>query len=131
MRLVVHVPHGPILDASALKIVAETENGFFGLLPNHVDMAAGLVPGIMTYADESGQERLLAVDRGTLVKVGPEVRVAVRNAVPGDDPASLAEIVAETFSQVTEQELKARTSVARLEVGFVRAFLNIETGGNV
>jgi len=46
------------------RIVAETREGSFGLLPQRLDCVAALVPGILTYEIESEGEVYLAVDEG-------------------------------------------------------------------
>jgi F-type H+-transporting ATPase subunit epsilon len=68
-----------------LRIVAESRSGAFGLLPNRLDCAAALVPGILTYETRDEGEVSLAVDEGVLVKTGNEVLVSVRNAIGGMD----------------------------------------------
>ena len=63
------------------RIVAETREGSFGLLPHRLDCVAALVPGILIYQAESGGEVLVAVDEGVLVKTGADV---VRVRAPCD-----------------------------------------------
>ena len=67
------------------RIVAETREGSFGLLPHRLDCVAALVPGILIYQTESDCEVLVAVDEGVLVKTGPDVLVSVRRAIGGKD----------------------------------------------
>src|SRR5271169_3653181 len=67
------------------RIVAETREGSFGLLPHRLDCVAALVPGLLSYQTESGPEVLVAVDEGVLVKTGLDVLVSVRRAVGGTD----------------------------------------------
>ena len=52
------------------RIVAETRDGSFGLLPHRLDCVAALVPGILTYETISDGEVFVAVDQGVLVKTG-------------------------------------------------------------
>ena len=127
MEITVHVPQGLVIDAQAGKIVAESEDGHFCLLPAHVDMLANLVAGILVYEDLDGREHLVAVDRGTLIKSGREVRVAVRSAVEGRELSKLTAMVRKNFVRLSDREITARSSAAKLEAGFVRAFLNFET----
>ena len=71
------------------RIVAETHEGSFGLLPHRLDCVAALVPGILSYQTESGPEVLVAVDEGVLVKTGMDVLVSVRRAIGGTDLGQL------------------------------------------
>jgi F-type H+-transporting ATPase subunit epsilon len=100
-------------------ITAETATGSFGILPNRLDCAATLVPGILFYADARG-ETCLAIDRGVLVKTGASVVVAVRAAHGGADIASLRADVQREFLHVGEQEQLARSAMLRLETGFLQ-----------
>jgi F-type H+-transporting ATPase subunit epsilon len=61
------------------RIVAETREGSFGLLPHRLDCVAALAPGILIYETEAEGEVYLAVDEGVLVKTGLDVLVSVRN----------------------------------------------------
>jgi F-type H+-transporting ATPase subunit epsilon len=89
MRLEVITPMAVCVDRPVRRIVAEAPDGHFGMLPGHVDFVTELVPGILLYETEEGTERFVAVNSGTLVKCGDEVRVAVRGAVEGDDLSEL------------------------------------------
>lgn len=124
MRLEVLIPSRVVVRDEVASVVAEGSEGSFGLLPHHVDYVAELVPGILTYRrDEDGSERILALDRGTLVKVGRDVLVSVRDAVEGDDLESLRETVRRRFRMLDEKEQQARSALATLEARFVRRFL--------
>ena len=67
------------------RIVAETPEGAFGILPHRLDCTAILSAGILTYEVEGRGEVYVAVNEGVLVKAGDEVLVSVRNAVGGEE----------------------------------------------
>ena len=75
------------------RIVAETRDGSFGILPHRMDCVAAIAPGILTYETESEGELYLAVDEGVLVKTGLDVLVSVRNAIGGTDLGQLRQAV--------------------------------------
>ena len=104
------------------RIVAETREGSFGLLPHRLDCVAALAPGILTYETEMDGEVFLAVDEGVLVKTGPDVLVSVRRALVGKDLGQLREAVTSEFLTLDEQERSVRTVMAKLETGFLRRF---------
>jgi len=104
------------------RIVAETSAGSFGLLPNRLDCVTALVPGILIFETEEESEVYVAVDEGILVKTGPEVLVSVRNAIEGNDLASLRESVKKEFLNLDTQEQSVRRVMAKLESGFIRRF---------
>jgi len=122
MRLQVLLPYGVSLDQQVAKVSAEAENGFFTLLPRHIDFVAALVPGILQYVTGDGQEHFLALDEGILVKQADRVFVSAVRAIPGDDLERLRESVEEELKARDEDEQRARSVVARLEVDTLRRF---------
>lgn len=108
------------------RIVAETPNGSFGLLPHRLDCVAALAPGILTYESESDGEVFVAVDEGVLVKTGSEVLVSVRRAIGGGDLGQLREAVEKEFMTLDEHEQGARMVMARMEAGFLRRFATFQ-----
>jgi F-type H+-transporting ATPase subunit epsilon len=126
MRLKVLLPTEILVDEPAAKVIAEAQNGSFCMLPHHIDFVAALVPGLLSYVNESGEERYLAVAEGTLVKCGPEVLVSTRNAVRGTDLAQLKEAILSRGREEDEHEFVARSALARLEAGVIRRFIELE-----
>ena len=104
------------------RVVAETHEGSFGLLPHRLDCVAALVPGILTYETEADGEVFVAVDEGVLVKAGADVLVSVRRALGGKDLGQLREAVTKEFLTQDEHERSVRTVMAKLETGFLRRF---------
>ncbi|VAW37656.1 Sodium-transporting ATPase subunit C [hydrothermal vent metagenome] len=124
MRLKVLLPFQVFIDKEdVIRIVAETSQGSFGLLPHRLDCVAVLAPGIMTYESESEGEVYVAVDEGVLVKTGPEVLVSVRNAFGGSELGTMREAVEREFRDLDEREIGMRSVLAKLESGFVRRFM--------
>jgi F-type H+-transporting ATPase subunit epsilon len=105
-----------------LRIVAETREGSFGLLPHRLDCVAALAPGILMCETEAEGEVYIAVDEGVLVKTGSDVLVSVRNAIGGMDLRTLREAVEQEFLNLDEQEKNVRSVLAKLEGGFIRRF---------
>jgi F-type H+-transporting ATPase subunit epsilon len=127
LTLRVLLPEKVVLEREVQKVVAEGENGSFGLLPRHVDYVEPLVPGILSFVPADGEdERFAAVDEGVLVKCGSEVLVSVRNAVVGPELGRLEETVRSRFERVDEREQAMRTALAKLESEVVHRFIDIE-----
>ena len=125
MRLKILVPAGLFLDRLVDKVLGESTQGGFCLLPNHIDTASALAPGILTYVAE-GEPYHLAVNGGVLVKKGDAVRVSSRAAVAGELGKLEAEVL-RMQDEAAEAEKSARSAVARLEAGFVRTLIEVET----
>ena len=128
MRLLILQPSEIFLDTPVSKVVGEGPAGSFAILPRHIDMATALVPGIMAYESDRGEESFLAVDSGILVKQGEQVRVATRMAIRGE-LGFLRKEVENMINEVDDREKTTRSAVARLEASFVRRFM--EFGTNV
>jgi F-type H+-transporting ATPase subunit epsilon len=126
MQLKVLLPSEVLIDSPVLKVVAEAADGWFGILPRHIDIATALVPSVLLYVDNEGIERFLGIDEGILVKCGGEVRVSVRNAVKGNDLQSLRRAVRKRFLELDDRERSARSALARLEAGVVRRFIELQ-----
>ncbi len=107
------------------RIVAETSEGSFGLLPHRLDCVAALTPGILTYETANEGEVYMAVDEGVLVKSGPNVFVSVRRALGGADLAQLRDAVEREYLALDEEEQIVRSVMAKLESGFLRRFASL------
>jgi F-type H+-transporting ATPase subunit epsilon len=128
MHLKILLPFEIFADITAvIRIVAETQGGAFGLLPNRLDCVAALVPGILAWQTQAGGEVFAAVDDGTLIKTGHEVVVSVRRALQGHDLASLHATVDQEFLTLDEAEQEVRAVMAKLETGFVRRFAEMQS----
>jgi F-type H+-transporting ATPase subunit epsilon len=123
MNLKVLLPFEVFAEKTGVsRIVAETREGAFGLLPRRLDCVAALVPGILIYETESDGEVFLAVDEGVLVKTGPDVLVSVRRALGGADLGQLRDAVAQEYLALNQHEQNVRAVMAKLESGFLRRF---------
>jgi F-type H+-transporting ATPase subunit epsilon len=129
MQLKVLLPFQVFAERTGVsRIVAETREGSFGLLPHRLDCVAALVPGILTYRTENDGEVFLAVDEGVLVKTGPDVLISVRRAVAGTDLGQLRALVEKEFLILDEQEKSVLQVVAKLETGFLRRLATLQHG---
>lgn len=126
MRLQILLPTEVLVDEEVGKIVAEAENGFFCLLPRHIDFVTALVPGVLCFCFKEGEENFAAVDEGVLVKRGREVFVSTFNGVRGSDLRQLQTLVEERFLALNEHERKVRSALARLEAGTLRGFFELQ-----
>ena len=111
------------------RIVAETREGSFGILPHRLDCVAALVPGILTYETTSDGEVFVAVDEGVLVKTGPDVLVSVRRALAGTVLGQLREAVEREFLTLDEHEQNVRSVLARMEGDLIRRMASLHRDG--
>ena len=101
------------------RIVMETSNGSYGMMPHRLDCVAAIVPGIFTYETETGGDQYIAMDEGILVKEGLQVLASVRNAIGGADLGQLRASVEKEFINLDEQEKNVRLIMEKMESGFI------------
>jgi F-type H+-transporting ATPase subunit epsilon len=119
MTLEVVLPSRVFIEKTAVKrVVAETREGSFGMLPHRLDCIAALVPSILVGETEDGTVICIAVDEGVLVKTGTEVVVSVRRAIGGSDLGQLQAAVEREFRAQDAEQRSAHATMERLESGF-------------
>lgn len=127
MNLKVLLPFHIFAEKSGVsRIVAETREGSFGLLPHRLDCVAALTPGILIFETTAEGEVYVAVDEGVLVKIGPDVLVSVRRALGGKNLDKLRDAVEQEFLTLDEREQSVRSVMAKLEAGFLRRFASFQ-----
>jgi F-type H+-transporting ATPase subunit epsilon len=128
MNLKVLLPFRIFLDLKRVsRIVAETREGSFGLLPHRLDCVAALVPGVLAYT-LGDVTTYLAVDQGVLVKSGADVMVSVRQAIQGTTLSELHETVKREYLSLDRQERDVRAAVARMESALLGRFAEFQHG---
>ena len=121
MNLKVLLPFQIFVEKTGVaRIVAETREGSFGLLPRRLDCVAALVPGILIYEISGEGEVYIAIDEGVLVKTGPNVIVSVRDAIGGTNLGRLREAIDREFLSLDEREQSVRSVMTKMESGFIR-----------
>jgi F-type H+-transporting ATPase subunit epsilon len=128
ITLKIFLPTSTFLEEKVEKITGEGPEGEFCLKPKHIDYATALSPGIFSYFSVTGQEHFLAVDHGILVKQGYDVMIATRRTVAGE-LGQLNKEVEKMLIEGEEREKKSRSSVAKLEIGFIKRFLEFSQRG--
>ena len=124
MRLKILLPSRIFREVEDVtRIVADTREGSFGILPHRLDCVAALVPGILIYATETAGELYVAVDEGVMAKTGAEVLISARHAIGGADLGQLRRAVEQEFMALDDREKGVRAAMAQLESGIIRRFV--------
>jgi F-type H+-transporting ATPase subunit epsilon len=127
VQLKILLPSGVFASiANVARIVVMTPAGSFGLLPHRLDCATALSAGLLTYSTTGSGEVHVAVDTGVLVKTGADVVVCVRHAIAGADLGHLRQAVEQEMLHLSDQEKLNRATVAHLESGLIRAFVELQ-----
>ncbi|MFT7314346.1 MAG: F-type H+-transporting ATPase subunit epsilon [Paraglaciecola sp.] len=123
MHLKILLPHLVFTEhTDVLRIVSETHEGSFGILPHRLDCAAALIPGILTYETKAQGEVFVGVDEGVLVKTGDQVLISVRRAFGGVPLTALRQAIKTEFLCLDEQDKALHQVLTKLESGFLRQF---------
>ena len=125
MQLKVVLPTKILINTTAIKVIAEAENGIFCLLPRHIDFVTTLIPSLLSFVSPQGEEQFMAIDQGILIKQGNQVTVATQNAIEGVDLGKLKETVNQQFRLMDEREKNARSVLAKLEINTIRNFIEL------
>jgi F-type H+-transporting ATPase subunit epsilon len=125
LQLKILQPYATFVEESeVIRIVAETAQGSFGILPNRLDCAAVLTAGIFCYQCANSQEVYIAVDQGVLVKTGLTVMVSVHRALGQAPLSQLHALVKQEFQVLDEQAQRMHATKIKLEAGFLRQLSN-------
>jgi F-type H+-transporting ATPase subunit epsilon len=111
-----------------LRIIADTREGSFGLLPHRLDCVAALVPGILMYESIGAKTSYLAVDEGVLVKSGAEVLISVRRAIAGINLRELHDAVEREFLLLEQREQEVRAALSKMQAAFIGRFAEYKHG---
>jgi len=126
MNLAVLVPFRIFAQvADVARVVVETRQGSYGLLPHRLDCVAALGPGILTYASPAGIV-YVALDEGVVVKSGQDVRVSVRRAIGGTDLGQLRAAVLHEFLERDTREQNTRAVLAKLNGALIEQMVEFQ-----
>ncbi|MEM7528201.1 MAG: ATPase [Pseudomonadota bacterium] len=129
MEVSLRTPDAEVFAGAAAKLSARGLQGRFAMLPAHADMVAPLLTGVVGLTFAGGAERFFGVDEGVLVKQGPSVTVCVFRVVPGASLEEVRQTATARFGEIADRERRARTALARLEIGAMRRFADLMEPG--
>lgn len=131
MRLRITTPLEVVLDvADVTGLRAEDASGGFGVLPGHADFLTSLSIAVVSWTTTAGARQFCATRRGVFsVEGGEHVSIATREAVLGDDLATLHDAVLARFRADIEAERAERVGGAQLEMSAIRQIVSRLRGG--
>jgi len=122
MRLRITTPLSEVIDEDGvLTLRADDASGSFGILPGHADFLTSLAISVVNWKSSDGTRHYCAVRGGVLsVTAGRDIAIATREAVAGDDLATLDETVLGRFRADIETERVERVESTRLQLNAIR-----------
>lgn len=128
MRLRIVTPLSVVVEEEADSLRAKDASGSFGIRPGHAPFLTALSVSILSWTS-AGVERLCAL-RGGVLTVTPSttgattVAIATREAVLGEDLATLdAEVLARIQSDADEEHVE-HVEAMRLQMNAVRQMIS-------
>jgi F-type H+-transporting ATPase subunit epsilon len=132
MRLRITTPLAVVVDEDGvLALRAEDASGSFGTLPGHADLLTSLAISVVSWESADGARHYCAVRRGVFsVTAGKEIAIATREAITGDDLATLDQVVLGRFRADIETERAEHVESTRLQLNAIRQIvLHLRPGG--
>lgn len=122
MRLRILTPLSVVIDVDdVLALRAEDATGSFGIQPGHADFLTSLAISVVSWESSDGARHYCAARRGLLsVSNGRDIVISTREAVAGDDLATLDETVLGRFRAASEAERVERVESTRLQLTAIR-----------
>ncbi len=129
MRVRIVTPLSVVVDEDADSLRAEDASGSFGIRPGHAAFLTALSVSILSWKT-AGVERYCALRGGVLtVTGGSTIAVATREAVAGDDLATLDAQVLTRFQSDADEERVEHVEMMRLQLHAIRRMISrLQTG---
>jgi F-type H+-transporting ATPase subunit epsilon len=124
MRLLIVTPLSVVVDEDADSLRAQDASGSFGIRPGHAPLLTALAVSILRWTT-AGTERFCALRGGVLtVTEGSTVAIASREAVAGDDLATLEAEVLARFQSDADAERVEHVETMRLQMDAIRQMIS-------
>ncbi|WP_026352113.1 ATP synthase F0F1 subunit epsilon [Yoonia vestfoldensis] len=123
MRLRIVTPLCVVVDEDVGSVRAEDASGSFGIRPGHAPFLTALAVSIISW-QARGVERFCAVRGGVLTVIGGTIAVAARDAVAGDDLATLDAQVLTRFQTDADDERMEHIETMRVQMHAIRQMIS-------
>lgn len=122
MKLRIVTPLSIVVDTDIDSLRAEDASGSFGIMPGHAPFLTALTICIVSWR-QAGSEHFCAV-RGGVLTVAGGIAIATREAVTGDDLATLDADVLAQFRSDADAELVERSAATELQLNVIRQMVS-------
>ena len=125
MKLRIITPLAIVVEEDGiLGLSAEDDSGGFGILPGHADFLTSLAVSVVSWKSVDGTRHYCAVRHGVFsVTAGQDIAIATREAIPGDDLATLDETVLARFRADIETERTEHAASTRMQLDAIRQIM--------
>ncbi len=124
MRLRIVTPLSVVVDEDIDSLRAEDASGSFGVLPGHAPFLTALAISIVSWCRDQ-TEGFCAVRGGVMtISHGAAIDIATREAVAGEDLATLDADVLARFQSDAEEERIEHVETVRLQLHAIRQMIS-------
>jgi F-type H+-transporting ATPase subunit epsilon len=133
MKLRITTPLSVVVETEVASVRADDASGSFGILPGHADLITALDVSVVSWTTPEGQgaRPCCAVRGGILTMTGGAlISIATREAVLGDDLATLDRSVLDRFRAEAESERVEHVEATRLQLQALRRMMGRLSAGH-
>lgn len=125
MRLKIVTPMKIEVDTLIDKVDFEALDGFYTLLPKHIDFVNSLKQTIVEYK-ANNKTYYVACDKGIVVKKSDEVTISTSLAIQDDNLENLKKTISYDFKQMEQERKELMVSMSRLELGLTKGLISLK-----
>ncbi|MBR2141239.1 MAG: hypothetical protein IJ853_02685 [Rickettsiales bacterium] len=131
LNLRIYIPDKLFLEEVVVKVSVLGKEGFYTILPNHLDYVSSFEDGIIFFKKQTEENVFIGVNQGVLVKCGREIQVSTFNAVYGGNTIEeLKNVLKSSIKRENELisiEKKIKTSLKNIEFELFRKIKTLES----
>ena len=83
LNLRIYTPSQLFLEEVITKISIYGKEGFYTILPNHIDYVSSFDDGVLVFEKEDKSRIFVGINQGILIKCGREIQISTFNALFG------------------------------------------------
>ncbi len=133
MKLTITTPLAVVVQEDGVLVLsAEDSSGGFGIQPHHADFLTSLAVAVVSWKSGDEARHYCAVRGGVLtVTGGREIAIATREAIVGEDLATLDAAILDRFQADADAERAERVDSTRLQLSAIRQIVNHLQSGHL
>ena len=119
LNLRVYTPNELFIDEVITKISVLGNEGYYTILPNHIDYVSSFGDGILCFVTQDNKRMFVGVNQGILVKCGREIQISTFNAINGGSSV-------EELKDILKDVIKKEEEIINFEKKLKISLKNIE-----
>ncbi|MGB5823840.1 MAG: hypothetical protein WBH44_07165 [Proteocatella sp.] len=125
MKIKLILPNKTLLEQEIDKVTIPGTEGYFQILPKHIDFVSSIKPGILTIYNGEAID-YFAVNYGILVKKADSIHISCLYAIKGDSLEGLSGTIVDNIEKRDEYEKKIYEILKKMEADTLRRFIELD-----